>query len=68
MAERDNQFQGVVDSLLRGMDKLINRETGIPVYIAEYPLDCVAEGAGKVLENMEKYQDTMGESMKYYEK
>ncbi len=55
-------------ALLRGMDKLINRETGIPVYIAEYPLDCVAEGAGKVLENMEKYQDTMVEYMKYYEK
>lgn len=55
-------------ALLRGMDKLINRETGIPVYIAEFPLDCVAEGAGKVLENMEKYQDTLVEYMKYYEK
>ncbi|MBE6825408.1 MAG: rod shape-determining protein [Oscillospiraceae bacterium] len=55
-------------ALLRGMDKLINRETGIPVYIAEYPLDCVAEGAGKVLENMDKYQDTLVEYMKYYEK
>ncbi len=55
-------------ALLRGMDKLINRETGIPVYLAEYPLDCVAEGAGKVLENMEKYQDTLVEYMKYYEK
>ncbi len=55
-------------ALLRGMDKLINRETGIPVYIAEYPLDCVAEGSGKVLENMDKYQDTLVEYMKYYEK
>jgi len=55
-------------SLLRGLDKLINRETGIPVYIAEFPLDCVAEGAGKVLENMDKYQDTLIEYMKYYEK
>jgi rod shape-determining protein MreB len=55
-------------ALLRGLDKLINRETGIPVYIAEFPLDCVAEGAGKVLENMEKYQDTLVEYLKYYEK
>ncbi len=27
-------------ALLRGMDKLINRVTGMPVYVAEYPLDC----------------------------
>ncbi len=55
-------------ALLRGLDKLISRETGIPVYIAEYPLDCVAEGAGKVMENMDKYQDTLVEYLKYYEK
>ncbi len=55
-------------ALLRGLDKLINRETGMPVYIAEFPLDCVAEGAGKVLENMDKYQDTLVEYLKYYEK
>ncbi len=55
-------------ALLKGLDKLINRETGIPVYIAEFPLDCVAEGAGKVLEHMDKYQDTLVEYMKYYEK
>ena len=36
-------------ALLRGLDKLIARETGMPVYIAEYPLDCVAEGTGKIL-------------------
>ncbi|MBQ8928145.1 MAG: rod shape-determining protein [Oscillospiraceae bacterium] len=55
-------------ALLKGLDKLINRETGMPVYIAEFPLDCVAEGAGKVLENMDKYQDTLVEYLKYYEK
>ena len=55
-------------ALLRGIDKLINRETGMPVYIAEFPLDCVAEGAGKVMENMDKYQDTLVEYLKYYEK
>ena len=53
-------------ALLRGLDKLINRETGMPVYIAEYPLDCVAEGTGKILENVDKYQDTLTENVKYY--
>ena len=53
-------------ALLRGLDKLINRETGMPVYIAEYPLDCVAEGTGKILENVDKYQDALTENVKYY--
>ena len=53
-------------ALLRGLDKLINRETGMPVYIAEYPLDCVAEGTGKILDNIDKYQDALTENVKYY--
>lgn len=36
-------------SLLRGMDKLISEETGLPVHIAEDPLTAVALGTGKVL-------------------
>ena len=46
--------------------RLINRETGMPVYIAEYPLDCVAEGTGKILENINDYQDALTENVKYY--
>jgi rod shape-determining protein MreB len=38
-------------ALLRGLDKLINKVTGIPVHIAENPLDCVALGTGKSLSN-----------------
>ena len=38
-------------AMLRGLDKLINKVTGMPVYIAENPLDCVALGTGKSLEN-----------------
>ncbi len=53
-------------ALLRGLDKLINRETGMPVYIAEYPLDCVAEGTGKILEHINDYQDALTENVKYY--
>lgn len=37
-------------ALLSGIDKLIRQETGMPVQIADQPLDCVALGAGKILE------------------
>lgn len=38
-------------AMLRGLDTLISKETGIPVHIAQAPLDCVALGTGKTLEN-----------------
>jgi rod shape-determining protein MreB len=37
-------------ALLRGLDALISQETGMPVQIADDPLDCVAIGTGRVLE------------------
>ena len=37
-------------ALLSGLDKIIKLETGMPVYIAENPLDCVAIGTGVCLE------------------
>ena len=40
-------------AFLKGMDTLISRETGIPVHLAEEPLNAVAVGAGKALENIE---------------
>ncbi|NLC10672.1 MAG: rod shape-determining protein [Firmicutes bacterium] len=40
-------------ALLHGLDKLISQETGIPVYLAEDPLDCVVLGAGKALTEIE---------------
>ncbi len=40
-------------ALLDGMDDLIKEETGMPVHIAEEPLDCVAIGAGRVVEEIE---------------
>lgn len=46
-------------ALLRGLDKLINEETGIPVHIAERPLDCVVDGTGKLLDNLEELQDVL---------
>ncbi len=40
-------------SLLRGLDQLVSEETGMPVYVADEPLFCVAVGTGKVLENLD---------------
>ncbi len=37
-------------ALLRGLDRLLAEETGLPVHVAEDPLSAVAEGTGKVLE------------------
>ena len=37
-------------AILRGLDRLIMRETGMPVHVAERPLDCVVEGTGTCLE------------------
>ena len=36
-------------SLLKGLDKLISEETGLPVHVADDPLTAVANGTGKVL-------------------
>lgn len=46
-------------ALIRGIDELISHETGMPVRIAEKPLDCVAAGTGKVLEDMEHLHDVL---------
>jgi rod shape-determining protein MreB len=39
-------------SLLRGLDQLLSKETGLPVRVADDPLSAVALGTGKVLENV----------------
>lgn len=46
-------------ALLQGMDKLISKETGIPVFIAEQPLDCVVLGTGKVLEEIDTLSNVL---------
>ena len=52
-------------ALLRGIDRLIHKETSMPVLVAEYPLDCVAEGTGKLFSNLERYQDAFMEDNRY---
>ncbi len=46
-------------SLLKGIDVLISKETGLPVSIAEDPLFCVVNGAGKVLEKLDFFRDAL---------
>jgi rod shape-determining protein MreB len=38
---------------LRGFDRLLTKATGVPCYVADNPIACVALGAGKALENYE---------------
>ena len=40
-------------SLLQGLDMFIYRETGIPTLVAENPMDCVALGAGRMLDHLD---------------
>ena len=42
-------------ALLTDLDKRISNETGLPVFIAEDPLTCVARGGGKALELMDRH-------------
>lgn len=46
-------------SLLKGLDKLISKDTGLPVSVDEDPLFCVVKGAGKVLENFDFFKDAL---------
>ncbi len=39
-------------ALIKGIDRFIIEATKIPAYVAEYPIDCVAVGTGKSLENI----------------
>lgn len=56
----DIMKRGVVmtggSSLLRNLDKLLTIETGMPVYVAEDPLSCVAVGTGKAVESIDVYK------------
>jgi len=42
-------------ALLRDIDKLLMKETGLPVVIADDPLTCVARGGGRILELTDEY-------------
>ena len=41
-------------ALIKGLDRLLAEVAKIPAHIAEYPLDCVAVGTGKALDNIKE--------------
>lgn len=46
-------------AMLYALDRLIQKETGIPTYLAEDPLSCVVLGTGKALEFMDQIGDSL---------
>jgi len=62
----DIMHRGIVlvggSSLLRNLDKLISKETKMPVKIVDDPLTAVARGAGIILEDIDKLRDVLIES------
>lgn len=46
-------------ALIKGIDTLIYKRTEIPVYIADRPLNCVADGTGAIIEDMEKLRTAL---------
>lgn len=51
-------------ALLQGIDTLIHRETGMPVKIAENPLDCVAIGTGNAIQSIDMLKKTLPSNRK----
>lgn len=54
--ERGIMLTGGV-SLIRGFDKLLSKQTRIPVHVAEDPMSCVALGCGRALDQLEVIRD-----------
>jgi rod shape-determining protein MreB len=56
--------QGIVISgggaLLKNLDKLLTKATGVPCHIADNPLNCVARGTYIALENLDDYKRSLG--------
>jgi rod shape-determining protein MreB and related proteins len=43
-------------ALIRGLDRLLQHETNLPIHVDEEPLTCVVRGAGRILDDMVKYR------------
>lgn len=46
-------------ALIQNLDKFLSIKTGMPVYIAENPLDCVVKGTGKTIEDLERLKSVL---------
>ena len=52
-------------SLLRSMDQLVEKETGIHTFVAPAPLDCVVNGTGVVIEDLASYKRVLATKKRY---
>jgi len=46
-------------ALIRGLDRLLQHETNLPIHVDEEPLTCVVRGAGRILDDMHKYRSVL---------
>ena len=46
-------------AMLRNLDRLLSKATGVPAYVADDPLSCVAIGAGRALEHLPIFRDSL---------
>ncbi len=46
-------------ALIRGLDRLLQHETNLPIHVDEEPLTCVVRGAGLILDDMRKYRSVL---------
>src|SRR6266705_111152 len=46
-------------ALIRGLDLLLQQETGLPIHLDEDPMTCVVRGAGRILDAPEKYRNVL---------
>jgi rod shape-determining protein MreB and related proteins len=46
-------------ALVRGLDVLLQQETGLPIHVDEDPLTCVVRGTGRILDDFEKYRTVL---------
>ncbi len=51
-------------ALIKNLDKLLSQKTGMPVYVAENPLECVVKGTGKTLEDLDRLKTVLVNSRK----
>ncbi len=46
-------------ALIRGIDRLLQHETNLPIHVDEDPLSCVVRGVGRILDDLQKYRTVL---------
>lgn len=46
-------------ALIRGLDRLLQHETNLPIHVDDEPLTCVVRGAGRILDDVQKYRNVL---------